>query len=88
MVDPNAPKIPNYLVQSIMVTVCCCQPFGIVAIIMSSKVNSLIAAGDYDAAEVASENAKKWCWIGFGLGLIVYVIAIALQVVAGIAAQS
>jgi hypothetical protein len=63
--------IPNYLVQSVMVTLCCCLPFGIVAIVNAAKVNSLIEAGDYQAAQQASDEAKKWSTIGFVCGLIV-----------------
>jgi Interferon-induced transmembrane protein. len=32
-------KIQNYLVQSILVTLCCCMPAGIVAIIYAAQVN-------------------------------------------------
>ena len=54
--------VPNYLVQSILVTLCCCLPFGIVAIVSAAKVNGLLASGDYEGAVKASEDAKKWCW--------------------------
>ena len=36
----------NKLVWSILVTIFCCLPFGIVAIIKSAEVNSKWAAGD------------------------------------------
>lgn len=50
----------NNLVWAILTTVFCCLPFGIVAIVYSSKVNSLYATGQYDMAVDASEKAKKW----------------------------
>jgi hypothetical protein len=62
--------IPNYLTQSILVTLCCCLPFGIVAIVNAAKVNPLIAAGDYAQAQEASDAAKKWCMVSFVLGVI------------------
>src|SRR5258705_7718312 len=40
------PAIPNYLWQSIVCTLCCCLPFGVVAIVFSSQVNSKLAAGN------------------------------------------
>ncbi len=62
-------RIPNYLVQSILVTVCCCLPLGIPAIIFAAQVNSKLAAGDVTGALESSRKAKLWCWLAFGLGL-------------------
>lgn len=73
-------EVPNYLTQAVLVTLLCCLPFGIVAIVKASQVNTLLAAGKYDEAVKASEDAKKWCWISFVLGLIGAPIWIAAQV--------
>jgi hypothetical protein len=61
-------RIPNYLVQAILVTVCCCVPFGIPAIVFAAQVNSKLAAGDLAGALDSSRKAKMWSWIAFGLG--------------------
>jgi len=66
---PQAPPPQNYLVQSILVTLCCCLPLGVVAIIFAAQVNTKFAAGDMAGAQEASRQAKMWCWIAFGLGL-------------------
>lgn len=55
------PAIPNYMVWSILATLCCCLPTGIVAIINSSKVSTFVAQGDYANAQVSSAKAKQWC---------------------------
>ena len=70
----GGPAVPNYLWQSIVVTLCCCPPFGIVSIIFALQVNSKLAAGDYAGALQASKNAKTWLLIGFILGLLGIVI--------------
>ncbi|VGO11703.1 hypothetical protein PDESU_00249 [Pontiella desulfatans] len=67
-------NIPNYLWQSIVVTVLCCLPFGIPAIIFAAKVNGLVAAGQIEEAQAASAKAKMWCWISLGLGIAAGVI--------------
>lgn len=67
---PLPPKIPNYLVQSILVTLCCCLPFGIVALVYSSQVNSKLASGDVIGAEASSRNARMWAWVAFILGIL------------------
>jgi len=41
-----SPNIPNYLWQSIVATVLCCMPFGVVAIVFAAKVDGLIASGN------------------------------------------
>ena len=71
--QPAAP-VPNYLWQSIVVTLCCCLPFGIVAIIFAAQVNQKLAAGDYAGALHSSKQAKMWALIGAGCGLLVAVI--------------
>lgn len=76
-IDPVAvsARIPNYLWQSIAVTVCgCCPFFGIPAIIYATKVDKLSAMGDYQGAMEASKKARLWCLITVGAGLIVFTI--------------
>lgn len=73
------PTVPNYLVQSILVTICCCIPFGIVAIVYAAQVNSKVAMGDFDGARTSSDNAKKWCWIALITGIVVNIIATVIQ---------
>jgi uncharacterized membrane protein len=75
----GGPQIPNYLWQSIVVTLCCCLPLGVVAIIFAAQVNSKLAAGDVAGAMEASRKAKLFCWIAFGIGLVVMIIWFALS---------
>jgi hypothetical protein len=63
-------KIPNYLAQSIIVTILCCLPLGIPAIVFAAQVNSKIQAGDIQGAMEYSRKAKMWCWWSFGVGLV------------------
>ena len=74
----NAPEkqinwVP-YLVLSIISTVCCCLPFGIVAIVYSAKINSAMSAGDYAAAEKASKTARIWIIVAFIVGIVATVL--------------
>ena len=74
--------VPNYLVHSILVTVFCgCSlPFGIVAIIHASKVDTYLTRGDHAAAVAASESAKTWCILALVFAimgpLILFTIAV------------
>lgn len=78
-------KIPNYLWQSIVVTLFCCWPLGIPAIVFAAKVDGFVARGDIAGAREASGKAKMWCWWSFGSGLLVIV---AYAVFVGIMAAS
>jgi hypothetical protein len=77
-------SVPNYLVQSILMTIFCCWPLGIPAIIFASQVNSKLALGDYAGAVDSSKKAKMFCWIGFGSIAAVILIYVVFAVIAGI----
>ncbi len=77
-------EIPSYLWQSIVVTLLCCQIFGIVAIVFAARVDGLKSAGDLAGARDASDKAKMWCMWGFISGLVV----ILLYAIVIIAAES
>ena len=74
---PVGEPIPNYLIQSILVTLCCCLPLGVVAIIFAAQVNSKLAAGDIAGARDASAKAKMFCWIALIIGLVAAAIWMA-----------
>ena len=79
----NRDEVPkSWLIESILVTIFCCLPFGIVGIVHAAKVNSLYHAGQLEEAELASQKAKKWVNIGFLIGillLLVYSIILCLE---------
>jgi hypothetical protein len=81
---PAPPAINNYLVPAILVTLCCCVPCGIVAIVFAAQVNSKLAAGDIEGAMLSAKNAKMWTWIGFGAGALVGIIYVSFMGLAGI----
>lgn len=73
----------NWLVESILVTIFCCLPFGIVGIIKAAEVNTKVAAGDYAGAQESSQAAGKWTKIGFFValgGFLIYGVLLALGV--------
>jgi hypothetical protein len=76
----------NYLVESILVTIFCCLPFGIVGIINAANVNTKWAQGDVEGAERASAEAKKWTKVGFIVGIVVVVLYVILVLTTSIGA--
>ncbi len=67
---PPPPKVPNFLVPSIIATLCCCLPAGIVALVYSAQVNTKLAAGDVAGAQASSRHAKTWVIVSFVAGLV------------------
>ena len=59
-----------YIIFSILVTLCCCLPLGIVSIVYACKINSLQNAGDYEGAKAAAKKAKIFMIVGAVGGLI------------------
>ena len=66
-------RIDNNLALAIVVTVLCCLPFGIVAIVQAAQVNAKAQAGDIVGAEECARRAKKWSLWGLALGLVGYI---------------
>jgi hypothetical protein len=82
MENSNNQRPPKtWLVESILVTLFCCLPFGIAGIVNASKVESHHYAGDIEGANRASAHAKKWTmisfWIGIAVGVIYFIIIMA-----------
>ena len=78
-IPPPAPAaaVPNHLAWAIIATVlslcfCCIVGTipGVVAIVFSNKVNTLLRTGDVAGAQRASASAKTWCWVTTALVII------------------
>jgi predicted secreted protein len=67
-------------VWAILATVLCCLPFGIVAIVQASRVDSRWMAGDWAGAERASRRARQWVIasaVASAVIAIVWIVAVA-----------
>ena len=70
--------------KPIITTLMCCLPTGIVAIMKSSKVESLYYAGRYDEAVDASKSSMNWSIAGIVISLIGWLAYVLLVVVWGV----
>jgi hypothetical protein len=77
------PPPANNLVLAILVTIFCCLPLGIVAIVYAAQVNSKWAMGDVEGARESARRARLFTiWSAvIGLlviiGYVIWVVAIA-----------
>lgn len=72
-----------YLVLSIISTLCCCIPFGIVAIVFSAKINSAVTSGNMEEANKAAKTAKIWIIVAVVAGLIVNIAYLVITAMIG-----
>ena len=74
--------VPNYMVPAI-ISIFCCWPLAIPAIIFAVQVNNKVQAGDIAGAQDSSKKAKMFSFIAIGLGvlgILCYVIMMILGV--------
>jgi hypothetical protein len=66
---PAGPAPNNFLVPAILVTLFCCMPAGVAAIVYAAQVNSKWSAGDVVGAQNSAKNARTWTFVSLGIGL-------------------
>lgn len=80
MENMNTQRPPKtWLVESILVTLFCCLPFGIAGIVNAARVESKFYSGDFQGAMRASVQAKTWTIVSLVIGLasgLIYLIVL------------
>ncbi len=67
-----------YLVLSVLATLLCCLPFGIIGIVFSSRINSQQNGGDYEGARTSARMATIFLTLSLVLGLVAGCVAAGL----------
>ena len=80
-------KPDNYLVWAILSTLLCCMPFGIVAIVKATQVDTFWAQGNLAEAIEAANAAKKWTIVSAVSSVAVWSIYVLIVVIAAIACE-
>ena len=76
-------SVPNYLIPAI-ISLFCCLPGGIVAVIFAAQVNGKVQAGDIAGAQDSAKKAKMFSFISIGLGLLGIICYVLFVVIMGI----
>lgn len=76
---PPPPPMPsNYLWTSLLSTIFCCLPLGIIGIIFSLKVSRTYYSGNYTKAEEYSEYALFWSFASAGVIAILLLLLLTI----------
>lgn len=76
-------SVPNYLIPAI-ISLFCCLPGGVVAVIFAAQVNGKVQAGDIAGAEDSAKKAKMFSFISIGLGLAAIICYVLFWVILGV----
>ena len=75
--------VANNLVIAI-ISLICCLPLGIPAIIFATQVNGKVAAGDIAGAQESARKAKQFAIIGIVLWAVAVVLYLLLFLILGV----
>ncbi|XP_033124560.1 proline rich transmembrane protein 1B-like [Anneissia japonica] len=70
----------NYLVMAILVTLCCCFPFGLIGVAYSISSSNRFDSGDDAGAMAAANLAKKWSITGLVFGIVIIVLSLTFVI--------
>lgn len=86
--QPEPVKPDNFLPWAILSTILCCLPFGIVAIVYSTQVDSYWFSGNYEAARRSARRARTWTWVSVGVSVGCWLLYLLFVVVLGLLSYS
>ncbi|HHU29225.1 MAG TPA: CD225/dispanin family protein [Firmicutes bacterium] len=73
-------EVPDHLASAILVTIFCCLPFGIPAIVYAAMANSAKGAGKYREASENAKAAGNWVKASFITGLVAVFLYVLLNI--------
>lgn len=73
------------MILSVIATLFCCLPGGIVGIVSAAQASTALSAGDYATAAAKAKTAKMAAFISIGIGLVMYVFVVVMGVLGQIA---
>lgn len=65
----GGPRIDTWLWQSILATIFCCQPLGVVGIAFAAQSQTALNLGSYGLARQKADTARTWTLFSVGIGV-------------------
>ncbi len=83
-----AANVDTWLWQSIVATVLCCLPAGIVGIVFAAQANSAKNLGDATTAREKARLARIWTLVSVGIGVVTILIFLVFGVFGAITSST
>lgn len=79
--DDLPPQPPaNNLLGALLVTIFCCAPFGLIAILYGVQVGPKFKKGNEAGAQHASDMAEKWTYAACGAAVLIAAAVVGFRV--------
>ena len=89
---PRQPvEVTDWLIPSILSTMLCCVPLGVVSIVFAAQANSLAGQGKYEDARKAADKAKLFFFLAVGLWVLavaLYILVYVFMIIIGVSAAA
>ncbi|MFA4986017.1 MAG: CD225/dispanin family protein [Candidatus Brocadiia bacterium] len=69
-----AVEVNSHLAWAILVTILCCVPFGVVAIVYSTNADRAAMQGNLEFARASAKKAMMWLRLGLIAGLTIWIV--------------
>ena len=83
-----AANVDTWLWQSIVATVLCCLPAGIVGIVFAAQANSAKNVGDVTTAREKARLARIWTLVSVGIGVVTILVFLVFGVFGAITSST
>lgn len=77
---PSGDRPDPWLWQSIVATVLCCLPAGIVAIVYAAQAQGALNSANLPLAHEKADKARTWTLISIGVGIVAGLLWVALAI--------
>ncbi len=77
--EPEKPS--SSLLGSILVTLFCCFPLGLVAVVYGILVHTRWGAGDQQGARRAADMAERWMYASVGVAVLLFIAGLLYRFV-------
>lgn len=78
---PRSPLTPASMVKHVLLTMFCCQPLGVVSLVLLALAHTSNAAGDHRGAIQYEDQSQRFAYWAFAAGIVQWILVVAFVAV-------